>query len=482
MQNESAEQALHRRFGLSPQNIERILHRALGRRRKQGAFGEIYFEDGCTQTLTWDQGVLTSTSNHISRGASVRAVLGDKFGFSYTDNPTVGNLLKAASQAEEIMEYGKPSSPEPIEGKKEKRDLYKITTSPLVIGLKEKIGLIRKANDAAKAYDPRIENVRIALHVEDRTIIIAPSIGDLIVDYRPLIRLDVNCLSVQGNRRENGSTGGGGRQEFEYFVKDEFWKQIAEDAAKRAIDALSSEPGPAGEMTVVLGCGWPGILLHEAVGHGLEGDFNRKKTSAFSSLMGEQVASPLCTVVDVGTLPGRRGSLNVDDEGNPTSDTTLIENGRLVGYMQDRMNAELMKAGLTGNGRRESYKYAPMPRMTNTMLVNGQSSHEEIIASVKYGLYAETFGGGQVNITTGKFTFSATNAFLIENGKLTRSIKGATLIGNGPEAMRRISMVGNNMAMDMGIGTCGKNGQGVPVGVGMPTVRIDGVTVGGMQS
>ncbi len=477
----TAETTLHRLFGLSPAQVEKVITTALGGRHKQGAFGEVYFQSGSSQLLIWDQGRLTTTRSEIVRGASVRAVLGDKFGFAFTNDPTATNLLKAAKHANAIMEHGKRCDDKPIGGESSSHDLYRIENSPILVTLRDKIALLKQADAAARAVDPRIENVRVTLQIEDQTVIIAPSFGDIIVDVRPLIRMDVNCLAKEGTRRENGSLGGGGRHEFDYFTKNELWRTMAVEAANTAIATLAAKPGPAGEMTVVLGNGWPGILLHEAVGHGLEGDFNRKGTSAFSSMMGEMVASPLCTVIDKGTMPGRRGSLDVDDEGNPTSDTVLIENGRLVGYMQDRMNAGLMKAKLTGNGRRESYKHAPMPRMTNTMLVGGDSTHEEIISSVEYGVYAEQFGGGQVDITSGKFTFSATTAYLIEKGKLTTPIKGATLIGNGPEAMRRISMVGNNMAMDTGIGTCGKNGQGVPVGVGMPTVRIDGITVGGMS-
>ncbi|HEY9681462.1 MAG TPA: metalloprotease TldD [Oculatellaceae cyanobacterium] len=477
----NAEATLHRLFGLSRSQVERVITAALGKRRKEGAFGEVYFQAGSSQTLIWDLERLTTTRWEVTSGASVRAVLGDKFGFAYTNDPTAPNLVKAAKRANAIMEYGQESGSQPIEGENRNHNLYRIDNSPIAVSLKDKIALLKECDAAARAVDPRIENVRVSLQIEDTTIVIAPSIGDIIVDVRPLIRLDVSCIAADGTRRENGHVGGGGRHEFDYFQRNELWRQMAVDAAKQAIASLSAEPGPVGEMTVVLGNGWPGILLHEAVGHGLEGDFNRKGTSAFSSMMGEMVASPLCTVIDKGTMPGRRGSLDVDDEGNPTQDTVLIENGRLVGYMQDRMNASLMKSKLTGNGRRESYKYAPMPRMTNTMLVGGSSTHEEIIASVDRGVYAEQFGGGQVDITSGKFTFSATTAYLIENGKLTKPIKGATLIGNGPEAMRRISMVGNNMAMDLGIGTCGKNGQGVPVGVGMPTVRIDGITVGGIS-
>ena len=303
--------------------------------------------------------------------------------------------------------------------------------------------------------------------------------GDFVVDKRPMIYLSVSCLADDGKRKETGSGAGGGRSEFAFFLKDDLWRTYTLEAAKQSIDMLSSVGAPAGEMTVVLGPGWPGVLIHEAVGHGLEGDFNRKGTSAYSGRVGEMVASPLCTVIDEGTVPGRRGSLNVDDEGVPTGTAVLIEKGVLRGYMQDRTNAALMRAKATGNGRRQSYKHAPMPRMTNTYLAGGESDPEEIIRSVKYGIYATSFPGGDVDITSGKFTFSTSGAYLIEDGKLTVPIKGATLIGNGPETMKNITMVGNDTALDNGIGMCGKSGQTVPVGVGMPTVRIDNVLVGG---
>jgi TldD protein len=475
----SAEAALQRHFGLSPSHLERSLSAALGKNRKAGAFGEVYFQAGSSQSLTWDMGRLTSTVTNVVKGASVRAVLGDKFGFAYTDDPTSSNLLKAARRANSIMEFGQDCGLAPVEGEHGSHNLYAIQHAPMTVGLKEKIELLKAADAAARAVDPRIENVTVSMQISQYTIIIAPSFGEPLVDERVLLRLDVSCLAADGTRRENGHAGGGGRYEFGNFYQNDFWRDLAVASATQAINSLSAKPGPAGEMTVVLGNGWPGILLHEAVGHGLEGDFNRKGTSAFSSMMGEVVASPLCTVVDKGCIPGRRGSLNFDDEGTPTRDTVLIEKGRLVGYMQDRLNAGLMRDPVTGNGRRESYRHAPMPRMTNTMLVGGDSTHDEIIASVKRGIYAEQFSGGQVDITSGKFTFSAVTAYLIEDGRLTTPIKGATIIGNGPDAMRKISMVGNNMEMDLGIGTCGKSGQGVPVGVGMPTVRIDGITVGG---
>jgi TldD protein len=321
-----------------------------------------------------------------------------------------------------------------------------------------------------------------SIAVEQKQVLILTSHGAMVADTQPLLRLQVTCIAAQGTNRQQGSHGGGGRVEFNYLFHEDRWRLFAREAARQAILGLEAVPAPAGTMTVVLGPGWPGILLHEAVGHGLEGDFNRKQVSAFSSLMGQRVASELCTVVDDGTLPNRRGSLNVDDEGTPTSRTVLIEKGILRGYLQDRLNARLMKMPLTGNGRRESFAHMPMPRMTNTFMLAGDSAPEDIIKSVSRGLYAVSFGGGQVDITSGKFVFSASEAYLIEDGKVTRPVKGATLIGNGPDVLTRISMVGNDLKLDDGVGTCGKEGQSVPVGVGQPTLRIDGITVGGTQA
>jgi TldD protein len=312
-------------------------------------------------------------------------------------------------------------------------------------------------------------------------VLVVTSDGTIVGDVRPLARLNVTCIAQDGSNRQVGSFGGGGRVGFEFFFDQNRWQQFTREAARRAILNLSARPAPAGTMTVVLGPGWPGILLHEAVGHGLEADFNRKGVSAFSSLLGQRVASELCTIVDDGTIPWRRGSLNVDDEGTPTGRTVLIENGILRGYLQDKLNARLTKMPLTGNGRRESFAHAPMPRMTNTFMLAGQSTPEEIIASVPHGLYAVAFGGGQVDITSGKFVFSASEAYLIEEGRVTHPVKGATLIGNGPDVLKRVSMVGNDLELDAGVGTCGKDGQSVPVGVGLPTIRIDGLTVGGTQ-
>ena len=468
---------LHRLFGLSTDQVESVMAQAI--HGQPGAYCDIYFQAGSSESLAYDQQQLKSTSRDIVNGAGVRVVIGDKVGYSFTDYVTIDNLRKAATIARAIANYSNGVVTEPVAANPPTLNLYDIGISPTTVGLLDRIALLTKIDAEARAYDSRIENVSVSITAEDYEIIIANSLGGLLHDRRPLVRLNVGCIAAEGDRRENGGSGGGGRMEFSALAADSMWKYHANTAAKQAVDMLSAVAAPAGEMTVVLGNGWPGVLIHEAVGHGLEGDFNRKGSSAFSSLMGQQVASPLVTVVDDGTMANRRGSLNFDDEGTPTGTTTLIENGRLVGYMQDRQNATLMKAALTGNGRRESYRHVPMPRMTNTFMSGGQHTHDEIIRSVKYGLYAETFGGGQVNITNGDYTFTATCAWLIENGQLTRMVKGATLIGNGPKSLHNVSMVGNNMALDTGIGTCGKNGQGVPVGVGMPSIRMDKVTVGG---
>ena len=480
MRNPSVAQELHRLFGLSTDQLDSVLATALN--GQKGAYCDIYFQSGTEESLGFDQGQLKSTSRDIVNGAGVRVVIGDKVGYSFTDHVNVTNLKRAAKVARAIADYSQGIVTEPVAANPPKSSLYQIGISPTSIGLAERMALLQKIDNEARSYDSRIENVMVSIAAEDYTIIIANSLGGLLLDRRPLVHLSVSCIARDGERRETGKSGGGGRYEFHMLETEPMWKEHALTAAKQSIDLLSAVAAPAGEMTVVLGHGWPGVLIHEAVGHGLEGDFNRKGTSAFSKLLGEQVASPLVTVVDDGTMANRRGSLNFDDEGTPTGTTTLIEKGKLVGYMQDRQNATLMRTALTGNGRRESYRHVPMPRMTNTFMAGGQSTVEEIIRSVKYGLFAETFGGGQVNITNGDYTFSATAAWLIENGKLTRLVKGATLIGNGPKSLHNVSMVGNDMALDLGIGTCGKSGQGVPVGVGMPTIRMDNVTVGGSGS
>lgn len=474
---------LERLFGLQYSQVGRVL-KAATRGDRGGAFCDIYFQNGTSQTLTFDQGVIKSTSSSTTSGAGVRVVVGDKTGYSHTDHVNVTNLLACARTARAIIDHSRSSANVPLSEACDfgrAHDLYPIESSPIDITLTDKIALLRNVDQYCRGIDARITNVTVTLSCSSQTVIIATSLGDMLLDRRPMVRLNVSCLAEDGGRKENGNSGGGGRFEYSLLAAEDLWKEHSRIAAEMAIELLSASPAPAGEMDVVLGSGWPGVLVHEAVGHGLEGDFNRKGTSAFSKLMGDQVASPLVTVVDDGTIAGRRGSLNFDDEGTPTGQTVLIEKGVLKNYLQDKQNAGLMKAGLTGNGRRQDYRYAPIPRMTNTYIANGESTPDEIIASVKYGLYAVTFGGGQVDITNGNFTFSATGAYLIENGKITRPVKGATLIGNGPRALHNVAMVGNDMALDRGIGVCGKAGQGVPVGVGMPTLRINNVTVGGAR-
>ena len=355
-------------------------------------------------------------------------------------------------------------------------------STPLDVPVQERAKLLNEIDRIVRASDPRVKNVMASFACERKIVMIVKSDGQVAADVQPLCRLNVTVIADDGKGRQMGSYGGGGRVEWNYFIENDRWREYALEAARQAIVNLDAVDAPAGEMVVVLGPGWPGILLHEAIGHGLEGDFNRKKTSAFADRIGQKVASELCTVIDDGTIPNRRGSLNVDDEGTPTSRTVLIEKGILRGYLQDRMNARLMKMEPTGNGRRESFAHSPMPRMTNTFMLNGESTPEEIIKSVKNGLYAVNFGGGQVDITNGKFVFSASEAYLIEDGQVTRPVKGATLIGNGPDVLTRVSMVGNDLALDAGVGTCGKDGQSVPVGVGLPTIRIDGITVGGTRA
>jgi TldD protein len=365
------------------------------------------------------------------------------------------------------------------------RNLYPVPVPPTDIPIRTKIDLLQQIDRIARSYDPRITKVMATIASEEKTVLVATSEGWVVGDVRPLHRLQVTCIAEDSSgttpKRQMGTYGGGGRAAYEFFLEEERFARFAREAARQAIINLDADEAPAGSMDVVLGPGWPGILLHEAVGHGLEGDFNRKGTSAFSGRLGERVASSICTVVDDGTLRGRRGSLNVDDEGTPTQRNVLIENGILKGYLQDRLNARLMGMAPTGNGRRESFAHHPMPRMTNTFMLAGTTPPEEILRSVRHGLYAVAFGGGQVDITSGKFVFSTSEAYLIEDGKVTRPVKGATLIGNGPDVLTRVSMVGTDLALDEGIGTCGKDGQSVPVGVGLPTILVNAMTVGGTQ-
>jgi len=467
-------------FGLTPRQLEQVLGTAL---EKRADYADLYFETRTVEAVSLEEGLVKKTARSISQGVGVRVVADDKTGYAHSDDISFATLQVAAKTAQAIAHETNQTHIVPITSiRPAPHDLYSLQTAPSTIPLPEKVSLLQKIDEEARRYDPRIANVMASITVEQKQVLILTSHGAMVADTQPLLRLQVTCIAAQGTNRQQGSHGGGGRVEFNYLFHEDRWRFFAREAARQAILGLEAVPAPAGTMTVVLGPGWPGILLHEAVGHGLEGDFNRKQVSAFSTLMGQRVASELCTVVDDGTLPNRRGSLNVDDEGTPTSRTVLIEKGILRGYLQDRLNARLMKMPLTGNGRRESFAHMPMPRMTNTFMLAGDSTPEEIIQSVSRGLYAVSFGGGQVDITSGKFVFSASEAYLIEGGKVTRPVKGATLIGNGPDVLTRISMVGNDLKLDDGVGTCGKEGQSVPVGVGQPTLRIDGLTVGGTQA
>ena len=446
--------------GLDDAGIEQTLGRAMGPTIDNA---DLYFEYSRAESWVLEDGIVKDGSHSIDQGVGVRAVSGDKTGFAYSDDLVLPALTQAASAARAIAG----------------QVLYRPTDPLASLPDAEKVALLERIDAKARAMDPRITQVIVGLTGSYNVVLVAGSDGTHVADVRPLVRLNVSVIAEQNGRRERGSSGGGGRFGYEYFSNPELTDKYVSEAVQLALVNLDARDAPAGVMEVALGPGWPGILLHEAIGHGLEGDFNRKGSSAFSGRIGEKVASDLCTVVDDGTIADRRGSLNVDDEGTPTTCTTLIENGILKGYMQDKMNARLMGMTATGNGRRESYAHLPMPRMTNTYMLNGPHDPGEIIGSVKKGLYAAQFGGGQVDITNGKFVFSASEAWLIEDGKLTKPVKGATLIGNGPDVLTRVSMVGNDLALDSGIGTCGKDGQSVPVGVGQPTIRIDGLTVGG---
>jgi TldD protein len=427
--------------------------------------------------------MVNHTSKSVSQGVGVRVCAEDRTGYAYSDEVTVDRMRLAAEAARAIADQrgDRPAAVAVAEPVRRHR-LYELESTPLEIPLERRAALLKQIDETARAFDPRIRNVMASFAAERKIVMVVNSDGQIAADVQPLCRLNVSVIADDGKSRQMGAFGGGGRVEWTYFFENDRWKEYTLKAARQAIANLDAIDAPAGEMVVVLGPGWPGILLHEAIGHGLEGDFNRKGVSAFSNRIGQRVASPLCTVIDDGTIPNRRGSINVDDEGTPTSRTVLIEKGILRGYLQDRLNARLMKMQPTGNGRRESFAHSPMPRMTNTFMLPGDSTPDEIIKSVKQGLYAVSFGGGQVDITNGKFVFSASEAYLIEDGKVTRPVKGATLIGNGPDVLTRVSMVGNDLALDSGIGTCGKDGQSVPVGVGLPTIRIDGITVGGTRA
>lgn len=442
-------------------------------------YADLYFQFVKNESWSLEEGIVKTGSFSIDQGVGVRAVSGDKTAFSYSDEISERALLEAAAATRTIARAG--AGKVKIAGATRQqggRALY-LPRDPLAsLDAAAKVQLLERVEKMARAKDPRVVQVMAGLAGEYEVVLVLRSDGVLAADIRPLVRVSVTVIAEQNGRREMGSSGGGGRYSYDYF-SDAVLTQYADEAVHAALVNLEARPAPAGPMTIVLGPGWPGILLHEAIGHGLEGDFNRKGASAFSGRIGERVAAKGVTVVDDGTLADRRGSLNMDDEGNPTQCTTLIEDGILKGYIQDTLNARLMKMPVTGNARRESFAHLPMPRMTNTYMLGGDRDPGEILASVKNGLYAVNFGGGQVDITNGKFVFSASEAYMIENGKVTYPVKGATLIGNGPEVLNRVSMIGNDMRLDPGVGVCGKDGQSVPVGVGQPTLRIDGVTVGG---
>ena len=440
-------------------------------------YADLYFQYSRCEGWSLEEGIVKSGSFSIDQGVGVRAISGEKTAFAYSDDISLPALKDAAQATRAIARSGGRSRAARVRHGRG-RELYAGVDPLASLPDDDKVRLLERLERICRGRDPRVVQVMASLASEYEVVLVARSDGHIAADVRPLARLSVQVIAEQDGRREQGSAGGGGRGDYSYFTDDRL-KEYASHAVSQALVNLEARAAPAGAMTVVLGPGWPGVLLHEAIGHGLEGDFNRKGSSAFSGRIGERVASRGVTVVDDGTLPGRRGSLNIDDEGNPTQCNTLIEDGILRGYLQDSLNARLMGVPVTGNGRRESFAHVVLPRMTNTYMLNGERSPQEIIASVKDGLYAVNFGGGQVDITNGKFVFSASEAYRIENGRATYPVKGATLIGNGPDVLTRVSMVGNDLALDTGVGTCGKEGQSVPVGVGQPTLRIDGLTVGG---
>jgi len=466
------------RYGITTQDLEKYLGAALS---AGGDYADLYFEYLTSTSLAVDESLVKSATQGIGAGCGVRVVSGERTGYAYTDDLSRERILHAARTAA-LIASGPAKTPVVNLKQRQTKNLYPVALAPAEAGIAAKLDLVMRADRAARAYDPRIKEVRAGYADELRRILVVGSDGTLAEDSQPLSRLSVFCIARDGGSSSKGSSGGGGRVDLAYFQTERTPEHFAREAARQTIIQLDARNAPAGEMEVVLGPGWPGILLHEAIGHGLEADFNRKQTSAFSGLIGKRVASDKCTVVDNGTMPSRRGSINVDDEGSATQNTVLIEKGILKGYMADKLSARLMGIPDTGNGRRESYEHIPMPRMTNTYMLPGTDAPEDIIKSVKYGVFAANFGGGQVDITNGKFVFSASEAYLIEDGKITAPLKNATLIGNGPDVLTRVSMVGNDLQLDEGVGTCGKDGQSVPVGVGIPTIKVDRITVGGTGS
>jgi TldD protein len=476
----TAQQSLLTPNSIVAHDIEQVFASMLAHRLD---YADLYFQYSRAESWSLEEGIVKSGSFNIDQGVGVRAVSGEKTAFAYSDDISLNALQSAARATRAIAKQGGSQTAPVMKVAKglqhgSRREIY-LPHDPIA-SLKDadKVALLERLEGYARALDPRVVQVMAGLAGEYEVAMVARSDGLMNADIRPLVRLSLSVIIESDGRREQGSAGGGGRFDYAYF-DDAMLHKYAALAVHQAVINLDAAPAPAGNMTVVLGNGWPGILLHEAIGHGLEGDFNRKGSSAFAGRVGERVAATGVTVVDDGTLLNRRGSMQMDDEGNPTQCTTLIENGILKGYLQDSLNARLMNVPVTGNARRESYAHLPIPRMTNTYMLNGDKNPQEIIASVKHGLYAVNFGGGQVDITSGKFVFSTSEAYMIEDGKITHPVKGATLIGNGPDVLTRISMIGNDMALDPGVGTCGKEGQSIPVGVGQPTVKIDGLTVGG---
>ena len=463
-------------FGLDESHLKRALAEIRAHRVDDA---DLYFQYTRSEGWSLEEGIVKTGSFSIDQGVGVRAVSGEKTAFAYSDDISEASLLDAAHTVRTISSAAKSARVKAGTPKiASARSLYSGMDPIATLDSTAKVKLLETVEQLARTRDPRVVQVMAGLAGEYDVVLVARADGTLAADVRPLVRLSVTVIAEQAGRREMGSSGGGGRFGLAYFDEARI-RQYVEEAVDAALTNLDSRPAPAGEMTVVLGPGWPGVLLHEAIGHGLEGDFNRKGSSAFSGRIGQRVAAKGVTVLDDGTIADRRGSLNVDDEGNASQRNVLIEDGILKGYMQDAMNARLMKVRPTGNGRRESYAHIPMPRMTNTYMLGGDRTPEEIVASIKKGLYATNFGGGQVDITSGKFVFSASEAYWVENGKILYPVKGATIVGNGPDALTRVTMIGNDMQLDSGVGTCGKEGQSVPVGVGQPTLRIDGLTVGG---
>ena len=472
-----AERRLLAPGGLAATDLDRVFAQLMG---PSIDAADLYFQHSRSESWILEEGIVKDGNHSIEQGVGVRAIAGEKTGFAYSDEIVLPQLLDASRAARAIAQDGNGAGkPLALHGA---RALYPAIDPVESLPNPDKIALLREVDAYARARDPRVKQVMVSIAAIMDTILVASSDGTLAADVRPLVRLSVQVIAEQNGRREQGHAGGGGRYGYRELMENGRALAFADEAVRQALVNLDAVDAPAGSMTVVLGPGWPGVLLHEAIGHGLEGDFNRKGSSAFAGRIGQRVAAPGVTVVDDGTLPGRRGSLSIDDEGTATECTILIEDGILKGYMQDKLNARLMGMQPTGNGRRESFAQLPMPRMTNTYMLAGQHDPQEIIRSVKRGLYAVNFGGGQVDITSGKFTFSASEAYLIEDGKVTVPVKGATLIGSGPDVLTRVSMIGNDLALDEGVGVCGKDGQSVPVGVGQPTLRVDGMTVGGTAS